>query len=199
VALSSAFKMVARQCPERYFWSRPQISLKASLGTRMIQTNEIQRKQCISTASSNGIVCQNLARRGRFRKLEWRRKSLQQIHHWTTPEWIYSEADNWLATSPNLRPDDNHDLGRNSGPKYQQKHVGVYVRVCMQRKVLVAWSGYVALLNTLLEIPWWTIPQLKYFISYSCTWAAYWNFSHESMVKYTSCFYNVQWNKRRET
>jgi hypothetical protein len=34
------------------------------------------------------------------------------------------------------------------------------------------------------EIPWWITPQLKYFRTYSSTWAAYWTFSHESMVKY---------------
>jgi hypothetical protein len=32
-------------------------------------------------------------------------------------------------------------LGRNSGPKYHQIHVGVYVRACMHRKILVAWPG----------------------------------------------------------
>jgi hypothetical protein len=51
------------------------------------------------------------------------------------------QPDNWLATSPNQKPDNNHHLGRNSGPKCQQKHVGVYARVCMHRKVLVAWPG----------------------------------------------------------
>jgi hypothetical protein len=40
-----------------------------------------------------------------------------------------------------IRHRNNHHLGRNSGPKCQQKHVGVYVRVCMHRKVLVAWPG----------------------------------------------------------
>jgi hypothetical protein len=60
---------------------------------------------------------------------------------WWRYQIVLSSRDNWLATLPNLKPDNNHHLGRNSGPKCQQKHVRVYVRVCMHRKVLVAWPG----------------------------------------------------------
>jgi hypothetical protein len=57
-------------------------------------------------------------------------------------KWCDITNGNWVDTSPNLKPDNNHHLGRNSRPKYQQKHVRVYVRVCMHRKVRVAWPGW---------------------------------------------------------
>jgi hypothetical protein len=63
----------------------------------------------------------------------------------------------------------------------------------------VQWPGsYVEPLNTLREIPWWTISQLKYLDPIAL---------HERPTKpfrmrvrsHTSCLYNVPWNKRRDT
>jgi hypothetical protein len=49
--------------------------------------------------------------------------------------------DNWLATSPNIKPDNKHHLGPEFRPEMSTKHVRVYVRVCMHRKFLEAWPG----------------------------------------------------------
>jgi hypothetical protein len=40
------------------------------------------------------------------------------------------------------------------------------------------------------EIPWWTTPKLKYFRSYSSTWATFRTFFHMRVWSNTSCLYN---------